>query len=166
MEYQNGIFTYHGRINRLTYILQNILWNTLGIPFIYYTELVAYANFNPSYATLFMIIRWFFFIPLRVIDLRRIRDILDRELTMPESVFIAVILSLPYVDFFTTIFLSSVRPFYFAKSKFEGEIKKLDQSEADREKQLLLNKQQFEAGKISRAIYEARRDELKKQPKL
>jgi len=165
MEYQNGIFTFQGRINRLTYILQNILWNTLGIPFIYYSELVTYANFNPSYATPFMLIRWFFFIPLRVIDLRRIRDILDRDLTISESIFIVVILSLPYVDFFTTIFLSSVKPFYFAKSKFEGEIKKLDQDEANRERQILLNKQLFESGQISRSIYEARRDDLKKRPK-
>ncbi len=162
MQYQNGIFTYSGRINRLTYILQNIMWNTLGVPFIYYPLFVAYANFNPSYSTPFLIIRWFFYIPLRMIDLKRIRDIVDRELTTIETVIICVVFSIPYVDFLTSIFLSSIRPFYFAKSKFEGDIKQNDKAEASIEAQLLKNKQLFEAGKISRAIYEANREKLKK----
>jgi len=162
MQYQNGLFAYNGRINRLTYILQNIMWNTLAAPFVYYPLFVTYLNFNPSYAGMFEIVRWFFYIPLRMIDLKRIRDIVDRELSLIETVLICGIFSIPYVDFLTSIFLSSIRPFYFAKSKFEGEIKKNDKEEASIEAQLLKNKELFQAGKISRAIYEVNREKLKK----
>lgn len=165
MKYQNGLFEYQGRINRLTFILQNIFWNTLGIPFIYYPLLITYLDFDPKYANLFLIIRWFFYIPLRSIDLRRIRDIVDRELSLTETIVIIITFSIPYVDFITSVFLSTIRPFKYAKSKFEGEIRHHDLTEAQIEEKKLMNQKLFKNGKISRAAYLATLEEIKKETK-
>ena len=42
--------------------------------------------------------------PLRMIDIKRIRDIVDRNLTRMETTLVAVVFSIPFIDFFSTMF--------------------------------------------------------------
>ena len=145
-EYNNNIFSFNGRIGRVSYIIQNCVINTLAFRFIYYPAIVRafhVARQNPEsleimrmlsdnsemYASLFrtlgsaqketasiIVIGYLFLIPLRLIDIKRVRDIVNDELSLFKTVAIAVLFSIPYVDLIATIFLSVIGPNRFAKS--------------------------------------------------
>ena len=70
--------------------------------------------------------------------------------------------TLPYVDFFTTLGLSILPAFYYAKKRSYEEIKINDLKDARNEEFLKLNQKLFESGKISRADYLKARDEHSK----
>lgn len=190
--YNNNIFSLKGRLSRAAYITQNLLINIVGFRFLYYPQLVeAFYKMkaNPDYKflieqlreaphfayafkaldqapkeTMFVIvIKYLFIIPFRMIDIKRMKDVVDRELTSVEMFLIAVIFTLPYVDFFTTLGLSLLPAFYYANKKNIQNIKADDLKDARNEKFLQLNQKLFESGKISRADYIKARDEHTKK---
>lgn len=180
--YNNNIFSFNGKIGRLSYILQNFIINSLGFKYIYYPAIVeTYSSFlkypeshqilsqlsmNPMYASFFeslagspratttdIVIKYLFLIPLRLIDIKRIRDIVDEKLSMAKTIFYAIFLSLPLVDLVATIFLSIIRPNKFAKNEFDRVVKDSDLKEAKAESDLIMFKRMFDDGKISKAEY-------------
>lgn len=192
VQYNNNIFSLKGRLSRAAYITQNLLLNLVGFRFLYYPQLVesfykmkanpdykylieqlnqaphfAYAfkalDQAPKPTMLVIAIKYLFIIPFRMIDIKRVKDIVDRELTSAEIVLIAVIFTLPYVDFFTTLGLSIIPAFYYANKKNISNVKASDLKDAQNEKFLQLNQKLFESGKISRADYIKARDEHTKK---
>lgn len=188
VSYNNNIFSFKGRLSRTAYIFQNLFLNIIGFRFLYYPALVeAFYNLkmNPDYkflieqismnpnvgfaikaldqapqaSMLVIIIKYLFIIPFRIIDIKRVRDLVDRELTTIEIMAIAIVFTLPYVDFFTTLGLSILPALYFAKNRSLQEIKVNDLKDAKNEEFLKLNQKLFESGKISRADYLKARDE-------
>ena len=179
LKYNNSLFSTQGKLNRLFYILHNAFWNILGFRFVYYPAIikelqsssmftlltnafssnpnlawiVPYLTAKPEHVLLYTIIGYLFLIPLRLVDIKRMRDILNRELSIIEQGALAVLFSLPYMDFLSTFFLSIIKPNKYAKSKIEKEIKKVDLNTAQIEATHLRNKRLFESGKISRAEY-------------
>lgn len=192
VEYNNNIFSLKGKLSRSGYIFQNLLINVLGFRFLYFPALVESFHkikMQPDYKYLiqqlsmnpnidfvikaldqspkqsFMIIaiKYLLIIPFRMIDIKRIKDLVDRELTTREIMIIGVVFTLPYVDFFTTLGLSILPALYYAKKRSLEKMKKNDLSEAQNEDFLQINKKLFESGKISRADYiKARNDHNKK----
>jgi uncharacterized membrane protein YhaH (DUF805 family) len=183
VQYNNNIFSFNGKIGRLSYILQNFIINIIGFKYIYYPAIVeSYSTFltypessqilrtlsmNPMYASLFeslaaapkvttaaIIIKYLFLIPLRLIDIKRIRDIVDDKLSMGKTLFYAIFLSLPMVDLLATVVLSIVKPNRFAKNEFDRVVKDSDLKEAKKENELIMYKRLFDDGKISRAEYQ------------
>ena len=192
IHYNNNIFSLKGKLSRAAYIFQNLLLNIIGFRFIYYPLLVeSFYKFkiNPDYkfliqqvsmnpnvalafkaleqapqqSILIIVIKYLFIIPFRMIDIKRIRDLVDRELTNNEMIIIAVVFTLPYVDFFTTLGLSMLPPLYYAKKRSLENIKNTDLKDAKKEEFLRLNQKLFESGKISRADYLKARDEHTKK---
>jgi uncharacterized membrane protein YhaH (DUF805 family) len=190
--YNNNIFSLKGRLSRAAYITQNLIINIVGFRFLYYPQIVeAYykMKINPEYkylieqlgeaphfayafkaldqapkeTMLVIIIKYLFIIPFRMIDIKRVKDIVDRELTSAEIWLIAIIFTLPYVDFFTTLGLSLIPAFYYASKNKHKDIKATDLNEARNENFLQLNQKLFESGKISRADYIKARDEHTKK---
>lgn len=190
VEYNNNPFTFKGRLGRLSYIFQNSILMILAFKFIYSPYLYGFitdmeknplyrASFdllksmpqyhemmidlkamaNPSFTAI--IIRYLFLVPLRIIDIKRIRDIVNRNLNGMEITIVAIFFSLPFVDFITTLFLVLIPANKFAKNKTINEIKKVDMKSAQDENFLQLNQRLFEAGKISRAEFEKARDNYK-----
>lgn len=191
VEYNNNIFSFQGRIGRISYIIQNAIINIIGFKFIYYPAmgeslrhmqstadgaqlikmlsaspineyLFQYMAAAPKETTLSIMIKFLFLIPLRLIDIKRIRDIVDDSLSNAQTVFFALVLSLPYVDMIATVALSLITPNRFAKDEFEKEVKQKDLNEARTEGSLAVYKKQFEDGKISRAEYMTAIAKLKK----
>lgn len=192
VQYNNNIFSLKGRLSRTAYITQNLIINIVGFRFLYYPQLVdafykmkanpdykylieqlseaphfAYAfkalDQAPKTTMLVIVIKYLFIIPFRMIDIKRMKDVVDRELTTVEMFLIAVFFTLPYVDFFTTLGLSLLPAFYYASKKNIKEIKTHDLEDARNEKFLQLNQKLFESGKISRADYIKARDEHTKK---
>lgn len=182
VSYNNNIFSLNGKLSRFSYIFQNLFLNIIGFRFLYYPALLESfykIKINPDYkylieqismnpnigffmkaldkapkeSLLIIIIKYLFIIPFRMIDIKRVKDLLDRELTTGEIITIFVIFTLPYVDFFTTLGLSILPAYYFAKKKSFQEIKVHDLKDARNEELLQLNQKLFESGKISRADY-------------
>lgn len=192
LPYNNNIFSLNGRLSRSAYIFQNLFLNLIGFRFLYYPALVASfykLKMNPDYkflieqvsmnpnigfaikaldtapkeSIIIIIIKYLFIIPFRMIDIKRVKDLLDRELTSGEIITISVVFTLPYVDFFTTLGLSILPALYYAKKRSHQEIKINDLKEARNEEFLQLNQKLFESGKISRADYLKARDEHTKK---
>ena len=192
VEYNNNMFSLKGKLSRSAYIFQNLLINILGFRFLYYPALVEsfhQVKMNPDYKYLiqqlsinpnigfviktlsqapkqsFIIIaiKYLLIIPFRMIDIKRIKDLVDRELTTPEIIIIGVVFTLPYVDFFTTLGLSILPAYYFANKRSIEEIKINDLKDARNEELIQLNKKLFESGKISRADYIKARNEYNKK---
>jgi uncharacterized membrane protein YhaH (DUF805 family) len=190
--YNNNIFSFNGKIGRLSYITQNFIINILGFKYIYYPAIVeAYTTFltypeshqilrtlstNPMYASFFeslaaspkattvdIVIKYLFLIPLRLIDIKRIRDIVDEKLSAAKTIFYAVFLSLPLVDLVATIFLSIIKPNKYAKNEFDRVVKDSDLKEAKAENDLAMYKRMFDDGKISKAEYLKALEEQKKK---
>jgi len=190
--YNNNIFSLKGRLSRTAYIFQNLFLNIIGFRFLYYPALVESfyrLKMNPDYKFLIeqismnpnvgfaikaldtapkesiivILIKYLFIIPFRMIDIKRVRDLVDRELTTGEIIAIAVIFTVPYVDFFTTLGLSILPALYYAKNRSLQEIKVNDMKDAKNEEFLQLNQKLFESGKISRADYLKARDEHTKK---
>lgn len=192
VSYNNNIFSFKGRLSRTAYIFQNLFLNIIGFRFLYYPALVeAFYNLkmNPDYkflieqismnpnvgfaikaldqapqaSILVIVIKYLFIIPFRIIDIKRVRDLVDRELTTVEIMAIAIVFTLPYVDFFTTLGLSILPALYFAKNRSLQEIKVNDLKDAKKEELQKSNQKLFESGKISRADYLKAREEHSKK---
>jgi uncharacterized membrane protein YhaH (DUF805 family) len=182
LTYNNNIFSFHGRLGRLAYFLENCFINILGFKFIYYPaivesfhqiqaepsahQLLEMLSTAPVYGPvihalsapmaketlLFIVVRYLFLIPLRMIDIKRMRDIMGRELTLFQTAAVAIGFSIPYVDFISTICLSVIRPNKYAESEFE-KVADVNLKQAQKENEEALNKRLFEEGKISRAEF-------------
>lgn len=192
VEYNNNIFSYKGKIARLSYFIQNSLIMIIAFKYMYYPYLyqtILDLTHNPAMSQIMavykqlpqfnswmeelkaganpplssIIIKYLFFIPLRVIDIKRMRDIVNRNLTMVETVMIAFFFSLPFVDLLATCFLVVIPSNKHAKnSALTREVKAQDMKEAQVERLLQQNQKLFEEGKISRADYIKTRDKYKK----
>ena len=132
VSYNNNMFSLKGKLSRTAYIFQNLFLNIIGFRFLYYPLLVEsfykfkinpnykfliqQVSMNPNIASAFkaleqapkesiliIVIKYLFIIPFRMIDIKRIKDLVDRELTSVEMILSAVVFTLPYVDFFTTL---------------------------------------------------------------
>ncbi len=192
VEYNNNIFSIKGRLSRSAYIFQNLLINILGFRFLYYPSvvesfkqvktnpdfhyliqqlsmnpnigfIVKALNQAPKQSFIIIVVKYLLIIPFRMIDIKRIKDLVDRELTTREIILVGVVFTLPYVDFFTTLGLSILPALYYAKKGSLEEIKVSDLKDARNEEFLQLNKKLFESGKISRADYIKARDEHNKK---
>lgn len=188
--YNNNILSYNGKLSRLAYIIQNSLVMIFAFQYMYYPHLygtILDLQSRPELASIFavykqfpqyheflaslkaaanpsltdIIIRYLFLIPLRVIDIKRVRDIVNRNLTGVETTMVAVIFSLPFVDLLSTLFLAVIPANKHAKNPLVKEIKQADMHSAQVEKYLQLNQKLFESGKISRADYLKARDKYK-----
>ena len=132
VEYNNNIFSIKGRLSRSAYIFQNLLINILGFRFLYYPSvvesfkqvktnpdfhyliqqlsmnpnigfIVKALNQAPKQSFIIIVVKYLLIIPFRMIDIKRIKDLVDRELTTREIILVGVVFTLPYVDFFTTL---------------------------------------------------------------
>lgn len=181
VEYNNNIFSFKGKIGRVSYIIQNMIIHTIGFKYIYYpvivesyrayllqpesAEILRMLSTFPIYASIFetlastppistsdIVIKYLFFIPLRLIDIKRIRDIVDSPLSAMKTFFYVIFLSLPFVDLIATIFLSVIPP-----KKPTHDLNPLsaekDLVEAKVENEMNMYKKLFEEGKISQAEY-------------
>lgn len=186
------MFSLKGKLSRSAYIFQNLFLNIIGFRFLYYPLIVEsfyQMKMNPDYKYLIqqvsinpnvawalntfdqtsgpsltvILIKYLFIIPFRMIDIKRIKDIIDRELSTNEMIFIAVVFTLPYVDFFTTLGLSILPAFYFAKKRSLEKINHNDLQEAKNEELLKNNQKLFDSGKISRADFLKTRKEYTKK---
>lgn len=191
VRYNNNIFSYSGKLTRLAYIIQNSLVMIFAFRYIYFPYLhgtILDMQNNPHYSNTFemikhlpeyrefmtmlkaeanpsmssIIIRYLVLIPLRIIDIKRIRDIVNRNLSVTETTIVAVVFSLPFVDLISTIFLAIIPPSKKVQNPFVKDIQKADLHSAQVEKYLQLNQKLFESGKISRADYIKARDKYKK----
>lgn len=181
LEYNNSLFSPSGKLNRVFYALHNAFWFLVGFRFIYYPALIMAVQSSPQFpqlvtllssnpqtkvwvpyitssvgqSTLDIVLKYLFILILRLVDIKRIRDIFNRNLSKLESAIVIVVLSLPYIDFLSTIVLVLVPAKKFAKNELHAEIKGRDMHEARKESDLKDLKRMFEAGKISRAEYES-----------
>jgi hypothetical protein len=124
------------------------------------SAIVPYLTHVPSTSLIFVILRYACLIPLRLVDFKRIRDLISRELSLIEKVVIAVVLSIPYVDFLSIIILTALPSRALEKQhldKVNEMNSESNKKSAKLESFLLTNKRMFESGKISRAEYEKNR---------
>jgi hypothetical protein len=182
-ELSTSIFSITGKSGRLAYFFQNSLLMLFGFQYIYgpyigdvlknlehnplFRNIFTLLRSDPHYANLihdlssaqkmtFSLIatRYAFIIALRIVDLKRLRDIVNRQLTKVEILFVFILFSLPFVDLITTIFLISMpakkTP---AISQFLKEAHTVNLHEAQKERLLKRNQELFETGKISKAEY-------------
>lgn len=187
LEYNNSLFSPQGKLNRLFYALHNAFWFLIGFRYIYYPgilvaiqsspqfpqlvqilssnpqtkAIIPYISSNVGQSTFDIILKFVFIFILRLVDIKRIRDIVSRNLTTVESALTIVFFSLPYVDFLSTVLLVLFPSGKYAKNKLHDEIKKKDFYEARLEQNLNDLKRHFESGRISRAEYEAALKKLK-----
>ena len=182
VEYNNNIFSFTGKIGRLSYIIQNMIIQTIGFKYIYYPIIVdTYRSYLlqpesadvlrmlstvPMYASMFetlastppastadIVIKYLFFIPLRLVDIKRIRDIVDSPLSAMKTFLYVIILSLPFVDLISTIFLSVIPPKHSDPGNLDPKAAQRDVIEAKVENEMIMYKKLFEEGKISQAEY-------------
>lgn len=178
--YNNNPFSYKGKLSRTAYIFSNLLLNLIGFNFLYYPGILAYLHSRPEFTTLLdqiaqnpenawilphlkytpevsaltIVIKLLFLVLFRIIDIKRMRDIRDQELRKIEVFFIAIFFSLPYVDFFSTLILSLLKPQKNSVQKdLVKEIRAKDLQEAKQESADELNTRLFKSGKISRAEF-------------
>ena len=181
LEYNNSLFSPKGKLNRLFYALHNSFWFLVGFRYIYYPTLLLAIQSSPNFATLInvfssisqlkglipylsatveqspldLFLKYVFILILRLVDIKRLRDIMGRNLRLIEQAAVIFVFSLPYVDFLSTVFLVFLPADKFSKNEIHEEIRKKDFSEAKREQDLHDLKRLFESGKISRAEYES-----------
>lgn len=183
IEYNNSLFSPKGKLNRIFYALHNAFWFIAGFYYIYYPSLLLTIQSSPDFPQLINLLssspqlkglvpylssnvgtgfvditlKYVFILILRMVDIKRIRDLVNRNLTMPENVAVIVVLSLPYIDFLSTVVLVLLPANKFAKNEIHAEIKKKDMDEARLENSQAVNQKLFEQGKISRAEFEKNR---------
>lgn len=180
IEYNNSLFSPKGKLNRLFYALHNAFWFLAGFYYIYYPGLLLAIQSSPDFPQLINLLssspqlkglvpylsakvgsgfidialKYVFLLILRIVDIKRIRDLVNRNLTMPENIAVIVVLSLPYIDFLSTVALVLLPSNKFAKNEMYEEIKKKDLHDARVENTQSINQKLFEQGKISRAEFE------------
>ena len=189
LEYNNNIFSFNGKMSRSAYIIYSLVITIIGFRFIYYpsimaliqsspqfNELISLLSQNPQNAwiikelqyipqstTVILVIKYALMIPCRLIDIKRIRDIKGRTLSIFENLFVIVVFSLPYIDFFSTLFLSIMKPGdSVVKPELSEKARAHDLWEAKKENALVVGKKLFEEGKISRAEFEEIKNKYKK----
>ncbi len=111
-------------------------------------------NHPKSLPTSFILTKFAFIVGLRIVDLKRVRDITGRKLKKIETILIAIFFSLPFVDLISTMFLITMPT--KKKSATDPVLKAAmlkDSKEAQRERLMKQNQQAFEAGKISKMEY-------------
>ena len=179
--YNNNPFSYKGKLSRTAYIFTNLLINIIGFKFLYYPRIMQLLHSSSEYRELINqlaqtpdnawlierlkdspkvipFVAFIFLIPFRIIDIKRVRDVVDRELKNFEALFLVIFFSLPYVDFFSTLHLSLLKPGKnTSPSDIAKEVRVKDLKEAHKENAVELNKRLFESGKISRAEFIERR---------
>ena len=181
LEYNNSLFSPKGKLNRLFYALHNAFWFLVGFKFIYYPAIMLAIQSSPQFDELVTLLssnaktqalipyltvkvgqsgldiflKYVFILILRLVDIKRIRDIVGRNLTTVESAMAIFFLSLPYVDFLSTVVLVLIPANKYAKNKLHEEVKSNDLKEARHEHEIERLKYQFKAGKISRAEFES-----------
>lgn len=182
VHYNNNIFAFRGRISRTAYIVQNFIINIIGFRFIYYPglvegyktliqhpetrEFISVLYRYPLYSSIFdhfasaavdptyiYIIGYLFIIPLRMIDIKRVRDIINDEISTLKTIVLFIVLSLPLVDLIATIVLAVVPANRYAKRGLQDDVKQQDINEAKVEYDLAMYKRLFEDGKISKSEY-------------
>ncbi|MBC7427296.1 MAG: hypothetical protein H7336_01710 [Bacteriovorax sp.] len=182
-ELSNSVFSITGRTGRLAYFFQNSLLMLFGFQYIYgpyIGDAIKSMQHNPMFANVFILLqsdpsyadmlkdfgqaqkftftlfaaRYAFIIALRIIDLKRIRDIVNRQLTKVETISVFIIFSLPFVDLISTIVLMTLPPKKSpAISTFLKEAHAVNLHEAQKERLVKRNKELFDSGKISKAEY-------------
>lgn len=184
LAYNNNPFSYKGKLSRTAYVFTNLVINLIGFKFLYYPGIMGALHVSPEFRGIVsqlaqdpenawlvhqlkyvpekmayaVFIKFLFLIPFRIIDIKRLRDIMNRELKVAELVFTSAFFSLPYVDFFSTLILSILKPRKSpTKSNVVKEVRAKDLKEAHKENAIELNKRLFASGKISRAEFEERR---------
>ena len=181
LEYNNSLFSPKGKLNRLFYALHNAFWFLIGFRYIYYPSILLAIQSSPNFpelikllstspqtkglipylsatvgqSSLDLLLKYVFLLILRLVDIKRLRDIMGRNFSLMEQGVVIFIFSLPYVDFLSTVFLVFLPANKFSKNETHEEIRKKDFSEAKKEQDLHDLKRLFESGKISRAEYES-----------
>ncbi len=191
-ELSTSFFSITGRTGRVAYFFQNSILMIFGFQYIYggymssaflslqhnplFSNAFEILKTNPLYADFLrelnhpaepdpsaLYIKFAFIIALRIVDLKRVRDILSRKLSAIETILIAIFFSLPFVDFFSTIMLVTLPSKKHSKENAPlKEAHAIDVKEAQRERLLKQNEAMFKAGKISRADFERAREKYSK----
>lgn len=194
-ELSTSFFSLTGKIGRVSYFFQNSVLMIFGFQYIYggylsgallslqhtpvfkhsfeilksspiYEDFLRELNNPPKPDPSILFYKIAFLIALRFIDLKRVRDILNRKLSALETILIAVFFSVPFIDFFSTIMLVTLPP---KKHSVENapliEAHAMDVRESQRERLLKQNEAMFKAGKISRADFELAREKYKANQK-
>lgn len=126
-----NFFSYKKPLRRLPYFFLNSILMFFAFRYLYYSylyDLIVMLEHNPKFTDAFYIIKslpqyhesmatfkreasptlmttlihFLFLIPLRIIDIKRIKDIFGRCLSTQEIIFISITFSLPFVDFLST----------------------------------------------------------------
>ena len=193
-EVSTNFFSLTGKTGRVSYFFQNSVLMIFGFQYIYggfmASAFLSLQN-NPMFANVFALlksdpmysdilddlnhpakpdpsvffIKIAFIIALRIVDLKRVRDILNRKLSAMETTLIAVFFSLPFVDLFSTIMLVTLPPKKDSPNAPLNEAHAVDLKEAQRERLLMQNEAMFKAGKISRADFEKAREKYQSTQK-
>ncbi|MBC7715008.1 MAG: hypothetical protein H7177_16800 [Rhizobacter sp.] len=182
-ELSTSVFSITGKTGRLAYFFQNSLLMAFGFQYIYgpyMGDAIKSLQHNPLFANVFQLLqadptyadmlkelnhapkfdmkmfatRYAFILALRIVDLKRLRDIVNRQLTKVETILVIVFFSLPFVDLISTIFLVTMPPKKTpAISTFLKEAHAVNLHEAQKERLIKRNEELFKAGKISKVEY-------------
>jgi hypothetical protein len=194
-ELSTSLFSITGKTSRLSYFFQNSFLMLFGFQYIYapyigdilkniqhnplfrnvfellradptYADLLKELN-TPAKITFSMIAtRYAFILALRLVDLKRIRDIVNRQLSKIETILVIVIFSLPFVDLISTIFLMTLPPKKTAAiSGFLRESHANNILEAQKERLIKRNQDLFDSGKISKVEYLKSLEKYNNKPK-
>ena len=183
-ELSTSVFSITGKTGRLAYFFQNSILMLFGFQYIYGAyigDMLKSMQHNPLFKNVFLLLqsdpaysdllhdlnqapkmtlsiiatRYAFILALRIVDLKRIRDIVNRQLTKVETLLVIVFFSLPFVDLISTIFLMTLPPKKTpAISSFLKEAHAVNLHEAQKERLIKRNQELFETGKISKAEYQ------------
>lgn len=194
-EISSSFFSLTGKTGRVSYFFQNSIIMLFGFQYIYgsyLAEAIVKMQHNPLLKDSFkliqtmpgygeiledlntpvkpdpskLLIKIAFIVLLRIVDLKRIRDIVNRKLSLLETSLISIFFSLPFVDIFSTIMLVTLPPKkYSLENAGLKEAHAVDVLMAEKESLMRKNKEMFEAGKISRADFEKNRDKYNNSPK-
>ena len=194
-EVSSSFFSLTGKTGRVSYFFQNSIIMLFGFQYIYgsyMAEAIIKMQHNPLLRDSFklvqslpgygdiledlntpskpdpsrLLIKFAFIIMLRIVDLKRIRDIVNRKLTIIETSLVSIFFSLPFVDIFSTVMLITLpAKKYSIENSGLKEAHALDVKMAQKEALMRKNKEMFEAGKISRADFERNRDRYNNPPK-
>lgn len=187
-----SFFSINGKIGRISYFFQNSFIMLFAFQYIYgpyMSATILKMQHNPLFKNSFalietlpgyseilqdlarpskvdpseLIIRFGFIALLRMIDLKRVRDIIGRQLSLQESALIAIVFSIPFVDLLSTVMLMTLpSKKHSLKNSPLTEAHAIDVKMAQRERLLAQNTAQFKAGKISRADFEKNREKYSK----
>lgn len=181
-EPSSSFFSITGKTGRVSYFFQNSILMLFGFQYIYGSylgEIILKLQHNPLFKNAFMLLqsdplysdmlqdlnrppqavssnlmlKFAFLLALRIVDLKRVRDIVNRKLGALETALIVIVFSLPFVDLISTIFLVTLPPKKNSPNQLLSDAHAVDKKQAHRERLIKMNKDLFESGKISKAEY-------------